>query len=248
MRRWLFCLSLMVAAGQTVSALEWLEDVPTALARAKREQKAVLLDFTGSDWCGWCIKLKREVFDQVDFAPYANANLIMVEVDFPKHKQLSMAQMTANASLAGKYGIEGYPTIILLNSDGAQIGQTGYLPGGPGAFIANLEKFPGMPHNKSFATQAPAPDPVETRPAPPSPTPALVPLAPTQYGDLALKGISGAGNRRMALINNETLMAGESAWVKTHDKTIEVTVKEIRDASVIIVADGKTRELKYGAR
>ena len=237
MKRVLLCLSLMTAVCQQARALEWLTDLPTALARAKKENKAVLLDFTGSDWCGWCIKLKKEVFDQFDFAVYANANLIMVEVDFPRRKPQSLDQIKANSNLAAKYNIQGYPTIILLNSDGQQIGDTGYVQGGTKAFIAELNRFPGIPHNGPLA--APPPAAIGTK-APAAATPPPKP----QYGELTLKGISGSGSRRMALINNETIMAGESARVKFQDTRVEVTVKEIREDSVLIQVNGKPQELK----
>ena len=239
MKRIWLSLSLAVAICQPACALEWLTDLPTALARAKKENKAVLLDFTGSDWCGWCMKLKKEVFDQFDFAVYANANLVMVEVDFPRHKPQSLQQIKANSALAAKYNIQGYPTIILLNADGQQIGDTGYVPGGTTAFIAELNRFPGIPHNGQSTAPAPIAGGTKATPsAAPQPPP------PPQYGELTLKGISGSGNRRMALINNETIMAGESARVKFHDTRVEVTVKEIRDDSVLIQVNGKSQELK----
>ena len=82
-------LSVLVLCGSTLSGrceLQWLTDTKTALEKARQENKAVLLDFTGSDWCGWCMKLKSEVFDQPEFAQFAQANLVLVEVDFPKRK------------------------------------------------------------------------------------------------------------------------------------------------------------------
>ncbi len=119
----------------------WLTDVPKAQAQAKAENKMVMLDFTGSDWCGWCIKLHKEVFSQPEFVEYAKKNLVLVEVDFPRKKELSAAQKQANNALAAKYKIEGYPTIIVLNKEGKKVGELGYQPGGPKAFIANLEKL-----------------------------------------------------------------------------------------------------------
>lgn len=240
MKRILLSLTLITAFCQQANALEWLTDLPTALARAKKENKAVLLDFTGSDWCGWCMKLKSEVFDQFDFAVYANANLIMVEVDFPRRKTLSVQQINANENLAAKYNIEGYPTIIVLNSDGAQIGKTGYVQGGTSAFIARLNRFSGMPHNGSSAPSAP----VGATKAPAAGTAQPASPPPLTYGALTLKGISGSGSGRMALINNETLKAGESARVKTLDTRVDVRVKEIRDDSVLIEVNGKPQELK----
>src|SRR5215467_1836959 len=101
----------------------------------------VMLDFTGSDWCGWCIKLHKEVFSQPEFAKYANENLVLVEVDFPHAKKQSEELKKANQALQEKYNVDGYPTIVVLNSAGEKIGETGYVEGGPKAFIAELEKI-----------------------------------------------------------------------------------------------------------
>ena len=132
--------ALVLAVAQAGDA-SWQTDLPKAQAQAAKEKKMVLLDFTGSDWCGWCIKLNKEVFSQPAFIEYAKTNLVLVEVDFPQRKKLSSEQKKANDALAKKYKIEGYPTIIVLNSEGAKIGELGYQPGGPKAFIASLEKL-----------------------------------------------------------------------------------------------------------
>lgn len=127
--------------GLNAAELDWQTDLPKAQAKAKTEKKLVMLDFTGSDWCSWCIKLNKEVFSQPEFAAYAKQNLVAVEVDFPRRKKLSPAQKQANDALASKYQIQGYPTIIVLNSDGKKVGELGYQPGGPKAFIAALDKL-----------------------------------------------------------------------------------------------------------
>jgi thioredoxin-related protein len=134
---------LAAAALWQVSAaeLQWMTDLPKAQSKAKAENKLVMMDFTGSDWCGWCIKLNKEVFSQPDFIEYANKNLVSVEVDFPRKKALSAEQKRANQALQEKYKIEGFPTIIVLNSEGKKVGELGYQPGGPKAFIAELEKL-----------------------------------------------------------------------------------------------------------
>jgi protein disulfide-isomerase len=124
----------------TAQAADWQTDLPKAQAQAKAENKTVLLNFTGSDWCGWCIKLHKEVFSQPEFIEYAKKNLVLVEVDFPTKKKLSDAQKKANDALAKQYGIRGYPTIILLNGEGKKVGETGYVKGGPKAFIADVQK------------------------------------------------------------------------------------------------------------
>lgn len=121
--------------------LQWVTDASTAQARAKTENKLVIMDFTGSDWCPWCIKLNKEVFNTPEFVAYAQKNLVPVEVDFPRKKQLSAEQKKANAALQKKYSIEGYPTVIVLNSEGKKIGELGYEEGGPKPFIEKLEKL-----------------------------------------------------------------------------------------------------------
>ena len=108
---------------------------------AKAGNKLVLLDFTGSDWCGWCIMLDREVFSQPQFKEYASKNLVLVEVDFPKRKPVSAAMKEQNQQLLMRYQVQGFPTIIVLNSEGKMVAELGYMQGGPDAFIAVLEKL-----------------------------------------------------------------------------------------------------------
>jgi len=129
----------LVQAG--AAELEWLTDLPQAQAKAKTEKRMVLLDFTGSDWCIWCVRLKEEIFSKPEFAEYAKKNLVLAEVDFPRKKQISEQQKKANRALADKYGIKGYPTLIILDGDGKKAGELGYMRGGPKPFIAELEKL-----------------------------------------------------------------------------------------------------------
>jgi len=142
MKKILLALVMGCVAFQLRAAdLNWLTDLPKAQAQAKAENKLVLMDFTGSDWCPWCMKLDKETFSQPAFADYANKNLVMVMVDFPAHKQQSDDLKQANAALAKKYGVDGYPTEIALKPDGTVVWKNvGYLPGGPAAMIAELDK------------------------------------------------------------------------------------------------------------
>jgi thioredoxin-related protein len=119
----------------------WLTDIKQAKEQAQNGKKLILVDFTGSDWCGWCIKLDREVFSKPEFKEYADKNLVLLEVDFPKRKELSAAQKAHNLELAERYGIQGFPTIIVLNGEGKKLGELGYMPGGPSAFLAELDKL-----------------------------------------------------------------------------------------------------------
>lgn len=136
-------IQLNAAEPEKKGGVEWMTDLPKALEKAKAENKRVLLDFTGSDWCGWCIKLNKEVFSKPEFAEFANKNLVLVEVDFPTRKRLPAELKKANQELSKKYDIEGYPTIIVLDKNGKLLGKTGYTPGGPKAFIAEVEKLKG---------------------------------------------------------------------------------------------------------
>jgi protein disulfide-isomerase len=125
-----------------VSELPWTTDLPKALEQAKAENKIVLLDFTGSDWCVWCIKFDDDVLSQPEFASYSKTNLVMVMLDFPNVKKQSEALKKSNQELQAKFKVDGFPTYVALTSDGKEIGrQVGYLAGGPQAFIAELEKF-----------------------------------------------------------------------------------------------------------
>ena len=190
-KRWLLCLGLIAASLPAYGAgLEWFTDVHAALDKARLENKIVLLDFTGSDWCGWCQRLKSEVFDQPEFTAFAQVNLVMVEVDFPHNKTQSPEQKAANEQLAATYHISGFPTLIYLNQFGQQVAIGGYIAGGARNFISQVERIPGIKHvdGTSLARKDQEPD------APPRPPPTFVPIAPAtpiHYAELALKGISG---------------------------------------------------------
>ena len=235
-------------AASGAEQAEWLTYVKTAQAKAKAENKMILVDFTGSDWCGWCKKLKAEVFDQPEFIEFAKAHLVLVEIDFPRHKQLNPIQKTQNSVLAGMYHVQSYPTVVLLDGQNEQLGELGYLPGGPSVFIRELEKIAklqdngGNSHPRSGAIVDEFPGASKPGPAAPS-KPAAAPVE-FHYGALALKAISGGKERRMAMINNETFLVGETAKVRTQDQKVEVCCKEIREDSVLITADGKLMELK----
>ena len=120
----------------------WLNDYKKAQQEAKATHKFLLLNFTGSDWCGWCIRFDREVLSQPKFKEYARNNLVLVELDFPRAKAQSAELRKQNRQLAQQYEVVGFPTIIAVNSDGQKLWQyDGYFPGGPEAFIAELEKL-----------------------------------------------------------------------------------------------------------
>jgi protein disulfide-isomerase len=120
----------------------WRNDLPGALQQARSENKLVLLDFTGSDWCPWCIKFDQEVLSTENFAAYASQKLELVKVDFPRHTPQGDDLRQANLSLKKQFLVDGYPTYVLLDANGRELGrQVGYQEGGSQAFIAELENF-----------------------------------------------------------------------------------------------------------
>ena len=120
----------------------WLNDYKKAQQEARANNKFLLLDFTGSDWCGWCKKFDKEILSQSQFQDYARENLVLVELDFPRTKPQSPELRRQNQELANQYQVQGFPTIVVLNGDGQKLWQyDGYFPDGPAAFIAQLEKL-----------------------------------------------------------------------------------------------------------
>lgn len=139
MRKWMTALAVLMVASAVFAADGWLTDFEKAKAQAKAEGKYVLVDFSGSDWCGWCIKLDREVFSQDAFKKYADQNLVLMLADFPSSKPQSDEVKDQNKKLAAQYGIRGYPTVILLSPDGKTAGSTGYKQGGAKAYVEHIK-------------------------------------------------------------------------------------------------------------
>jgi protein disulfide-isomerase len=129
------------SAAQT-SESSWGTELSAALNQARSENKMVLLDFTGSDWCGWCIKFDHDVLSTDKFAGYAKNKLVLVTLDFPSHKEQDAVLKHANQEIKKRFGVNGFPTFVLLDSTGKELGrQVGYLRGGPDAFMAELDRF-----------------------------------------------------------------------------------------------------------
>jgi protein disulfide-isomerase len=131
-------LALVLTAAPSLRAAEltWQTDFAKASQQAAQEHKYILLDFTGSDWCPWCIKMDKEVFNQSQFSDFALKNLVLVKLDFPRKAAQSPTEKSQNEDLAKKFGIEGFPTYVLLDPSGKEVRrQVGYLQGGATAFM-----------------------------------------------------------------------------------------------------------------
>ncbi|WP_162532375.1 thioredoxin family protein [Candidatus Scalindua japonica] len=140
-----FITSLLIVVAilfcSITEASNWKTDFEKASLDAKASDKYMLLDFSGSDWCGWCKRLEQEVFSQDAFKDFAEKNFVCVLVDFPRAKEQTKGLKQQNQDLADKYGIKGFPTIIILSPDGEPVAKTGYLQGGAREYARHLEKI-----------------------------------------------------------------------------------------------------------
>ena len=140
--KFLFAPLLLLSLVLTAPAAEWGVDYAAALKKAKQENKVVILDFTGSDWCAACMKLKKDVFSTPEFADFAKKHLVLVEVDFPMKKKISPEQKAANEKLEQQFNVEGYPTVVLVDPSGKKLGaEEGYANTGPKPYLQRLQEI-----------------------------------------------------------------------------------------------------------
>jgi thiol-disulfide isomerase/thioredoxin len=136
----------------TRPVLPWGRDLEQARRQARAEQKLVLVSFVGSDWCGWCLRLRREVFAKPEFQGFAQTNLVLVEVDFPRDSRQSAAQREANATLARRFGVTSVPTLLLLDGSGQKMRAWGFEDGGARHYVAEIRKATAGPELAANAT------------------------------------------------------------------------------------------------
>lgn len=135
----------------------WSADFAASQKAAKEANKDLLINFTGSDWCGWCIKLHKEVFSEEAFKVGVKDKFVLVELDFPRDKsKLSPETLAQNKELGAKYEVEGYPTILLCDAEGRPFAATGYEKGGPEAYLKHLDGLRGQrgARDQAFAAAA----------------------------------------------------------------------------------------------
>lgn len=137
-------LSLLILGSFAAQAqeLNWHTNVKEAIAIGNKEKKPLLLFFTGSDWCGWCIRLQKEVLKTDEFAKWAKNNVILVELDYPRRTPQTPEIKQQNDELQHAFGIQGFPTVYFATAtekDGKVnfqgLGKTGYVAGGPAAWL-----------------------------------------------------------------------------------------------------------------
>jgi protein disulfide-isomerase len=141
MKKWAIVLAAVAISVGAFASEGWETDFEKAKAKAKAENKHILIDFSGSDWCGWCVKLDKEVFSQPAFKTYAKENLILVLADFPSDKSgQSAALQKQNEKLSQEYSVRGFPTVYILNPEGKAVDKTGYQAGGPEPYVEYIKK------------------------------------------------------------------------------------------------------------
>ena len=141
-----FLALLLITGSFAVEAQElvWHDNVEKAMKISKKSKKPLMLFFTGSDWCGWCIRLQKEVFKTKEFTTWAKDNVVLVELDFPRNtSKLTAETQNQNSQLQQVFQVQGYPTVWLVKAnkkDGKtnfeKLGSTGYVAGGPTAWLA----------------------------------------------------------------------------------------------------------------
>ena len=119
----------------------WQTDFEKAKKESAEKDQPILANFTGSDWCGWCIRLHKNVFSKKAFKKYARKNLVPLKVDFPREKKQPAEIKQQNRKLAKEYEIKGFPTILILNSKGEILARTGFQKGGPEKYVKHLKKL-----------------------------------------------------------------------------------------------------------
>jgi protein disulfide-isomerase len=117
----------------------WHTNLEKAIEIAEKENKPILMQFSGSDWCHFCIRLNEEVLKQKEFVDYAKENMILVNIDFPLSIQQTDEVKNYNQEMLKKYGVRGYPTVLLLDKSGKVVYETGFRPGGVAAYITHIK-------------------------------------------------------------------------------------------------------------
>ena len=137
----LFTLATSACLFSEGAKEEWTTNFEAAKKTAAEKKAPILVDFSGSDWCGWCIKLDKEVFSQKEFKDFAKDNLVLFLADFPRRSSQDEKIKKQNEELMKKYGARGFPTVLLMDAEGLVFARTGYKAGGAASYVKHLKKL-----------------------------------------------------------------------------------------------------------
>jgi protein disulfide-isomerase len=142
MKKIITCFAMLLAATLFAAPKGFIEKFDDAMAQAKKENKLVFALFTGSDWCPWCVYLEKEVTSQKEFLTDASKKFVLLFLDFPQDKsKVSEEIAKQNRELATKYGVRGFPTVLILDENGKEVGKTGYRRGGAKPYVEHLNEL-----------------------------------------------------------------------------------------------------------
>jgi protein disulfide-isomerase len=233
-------LTLWMGAKAMAGGATWLTNLPEAADQARKDNELLLLDFTGSDWCGWCMKLDEEIFSKREFIDYAGKNLVLVQVDFPMHKAQANDLKAANRALAKKYQVTGYPTVLIIKPDGKVLWeQRGFEEGSPGTMIDAVNRCRrasglATPFKPEVVAAAAPAKPAAPVPAAPIPPPAPPPQKPSD--EPKLQGIFYSASHSSVVLDGVTCDTGHT--VKG------MRVLKIESDKVIVEYQGQIKLLK----
>ncbi|MEC4049212.1 thioredoxin family protein [Flavobacterium sp. SUN046] len=141
-------LMIISLTTQAQEGLTWHTDLSKAIEISRQEQKPLFLFFTGSDWCGWCMRLQNEVFKTPEFISWAKEHAVLVELDYPRRTPQTDAIKAQNSQMQQMFQVQGYPTVWFVKptvkegkTNFEQLGSTGYVAGGPSKWIEGANEI-----------------------------------------------------------------------------------------------------------
>jgi thioredoxin-related protein len=248
LHRLILWMALGLLTVLKAGAAPWLQSLEGAKVQAAAAHRPILIFFTSSDSCPDCQGLKATVLDNVEFHAFAETRLILLEVDSPRARPIAALQSEANRRVIRQYSVSTYPTLLLVDESGKGVGNLQGAGTAPD-LIRVLDQviaraYGTTPQKTAAPVRPPVISATPVREAPPFGG-AITQPAPV-YTNLVLKSITGSPSRRFALINSETLSAGDTTRVKLGERKLNVRCVEVQEKTVIVQVEGErgTRELK----